>query len=85
MLAVFTKTEASAGKFVHGDGQVSDDLIAKDILKFVRQLDGADTDERVLKSAIERRWLDIKGLPTPDGRSLIKSFDDLQSLGRATA
>jgi hypothetical protein len=61
---------------------VTDDVIAKNIMKFVRQLDGADTDELVLKSAIERRWLDRCGLPTADGRDLIKSFDDLQKIGR---
>jgi len=63
---------------------VTDDVIAKNILKFVRQLDGADTDELVLKSAIERRWLDRRGLPTADGRDLIRSFDDLQKIGRPT-
>ena len=64
---------------------MTDDAIAKNILKFVRQLDGADSDERVLASAIERRWLDRTGLPTPDGRRLIQSFDDLQRIGRPIA
>lgn len=61
---------------------MTDDAIAKNILKFVRQLDGADSDELVLKSAIERRWLDRKGLPTPDGRRLIDEFDVLQKIIR---
>jgi hypothetical protein len=61
---------------------MTDDVVAKNILKFVRQLDGAESDELVLQAAIERRWLDRRGLPTADGRELIKSFDDLQRIGR---
>ncbi len=61
---------------------MTDDAIAKNILKFVRQLDGDDTEERVLQAAIAHRWLDHHGLPTPDGRRLIDSFDTLQRIGR---
>lgn len=64
---------------------MTDDVIAKTILKFVRQLDGAETDDRVLEAAIARRWLDKEGLPTPDGRRLIDEFDTLQKIGRPTA
>lgn len=64
---------------------MTDDTIAKNILKFVRQLDGADTDEGVLKAAIQRRWLDKRGLPTADGRRLMSEFDTLQKIGRPTA
>ena len=56
---------------------MTEDAIAKTILKFVRQLDGAETDEGVLEAAITRRWIDNLGHPTPDGRELIRSFDDL--------
>lgn len=59
---------------------MTDDLIAKNILKFVRQLDGADTDERVLEAAIAHRWLDRQGVPTTDGRKLIDSFDTLNQI-----
>ncbi len=61
---------------------MTDDLIAKNIMKFVRQLDGSESEELVLKSAIERRWLDRRGHPTADGRALIRSFDELQKIGR---
>ncbi|MEK7265382.1 MAG: hypothetical protein AAB227_04700 [Pseudomonadota bacterium] len=63
---------------------MTDDVIAKSILKFVRQLDGAGTDDRVLESAIAHRWLDGKGLPTPDGRKLIDEFDTMRKIGRPT-
>lgn len=56
---------------------MTDDAIAHDILKFVRQLDGGDSPESVLRAAIARRWLDTRGSPTPDGRRLIRSLDDL--------
>lgn len=61
---------------------MTDDLIARNILKFVRQLDGVDNDELVLKAAVAHRWLDKKGLPTPDGRRLIDSFATLEQIGR---
>ena len=64
---------------------MTDDVIAKSILKFVRQLDGAETDDRVLEAAISRRWLDRQGMPTPDGRRLVDEFDTLRNIGRQTA
>jgi len=67
------------------EGRVTDDAIAKNILKFVRQLDGVDSDEGVLKAAIAHRWLDRRGAPTPAGRKLIDSFDTLQRIGQTTA
>jgi hypothetical protein len=85
-LAVSTTGKASAGEIVHGGiGPVTDDHIARNILKFVRQLDGAETDEGVLKAAIRRRWLDRHGAPTPDGRKLVDEFDTLHRIGRPTA
>lgn len=84
-LAVSANKNSLAGSIVQGEGPVTDDAIAKNIMKFVRQLDGADSDELVLKSAIERRWLDRRGLPTPSGRRLIDEFDTLQRIGRPTA
>lgn len=63
---------------------MTDDVITRSILKFVRQLDGVETDERVLEAAISHRWLDKKGAPTADGRKLIDSFDTLQKIGRPT-
>jgi hypothetical protein len=84
-LAVSAIQALKAGSFVQGEGPVTDDAIARNILKFVRQLDGAETDELVLKAAIKRRWLNRKGVPTRDGRRLIQSFDDLQSIGRPPA
>lgn len=56
---------------------MTEDGIAKNILQFVRKLDGGDTEEGVLRAAIARKWLDAKGAPTPEGRQLIRSFDDL--------
>lgn len=53
---------------------MTDDAIAKNILKFVKLLDGGDTDDRVMQAAIRRNWLDDLGEPTPDGRKMIHSF-----------
>lgn len=64
---------------------MTDDPIARNILKFVRQLDGAETDEGVLKAAIRRRWLDSCGAPTADGRRLVDEFVTLENIGRPTA
>ncbi len=66
------------------EGHVTDDAIAKNILKFVRQLDGVENDERLLEAAIAHHWLDQKGVPTVDGRKLIDSFHTLQKIGRPT-
>ncbi len=64
---------------------MTDDAIAKNILKFVRQLDGVDADDLALQAAIAHRWLDQKGEPTPDGRKLIDEFDTLNRIGRPVA
>lgn len=64
---------------------MTDEAIRKDILKFVRQLDGVEADDLALKAAIAHRWLDKKGSPTPDGRKLIDSFGTLQRIGRPNA
>jgi hypothetical protein len=61
---------------------VSEDAIAKHILKFVRQLDGGDDDDVIFRTAINRRWLDNSGRPTPHGRDLIQSFHELERIGR---
>lgn len=55
-----------------------EDPIARGILKFVRQLDGAADEDRLVEAAIARRWLDTSGAPTADGVRLIRSFEDLQ-------
>lgn len=56
---------------------MGDDAVRKDILKFVRLLDGGDTEDRVLEAAVARNWLDSRGAPTQDGRRLIRSFEPL--------
>ncbi len=57
---------------------MSDDAIRRKILKFVRLVDGGDTEESVRRTAIERNWLDHDGAPTVDGRQLVHAFS-LQS------
>ena len=64
---------------------MTDDVIARNILKFVRQLDGVENNDRLLEAAIAHRWLDRRGAPTPAGRKLIDSFDTLQRIGQTTA
>lgn len=59
---------------------MTDDAIAKKILRFVKQLDGGETDDVVLKAAIAHKWMDRHGRPTPDGRDLVSSFDDLSRI-----
>lgn len=63
---------------------MTDDVITKHILKFVRQLDGAETEKSVIEAAIAHRWLDHRGKPTADGRRLVDEFDTLKSIGRPT-
>ena len=63
---------------------MTEDALARKILKFVRQLDGGETDQRVLEAAVARRWLDARGRPTADGRRLVDEFDTLGSIGRPT-
>ena len=61
---------------------MTEDAIIRKILKFVRQVDGGDTDERVRQSAMERRWIDAKGVPTRDGERLAHSIDLMNQLGK---
>lgn len=56
---------------------MSDDIIAKDILKFVKLLDGGESEDSVFRAAVARNWLDRHGAPTHDGRQLIRSFEPL--------
>lgn len=56
---------------------MTEDAIARNILQFVRKLDGEMSEEKIFRSAIARNWLDVRGAPTPEGRQLIHSFGDL--------
>ncbi len=53
---------------------MSDDAIRRDILKFVKLLDGGETDDLVREAAINRNWLSPKGDPTTEGIRLAHSF-----------
>lgn len=64
---------------------MTDDAIAKTILKFVRQLDGGETEERVLEAAIARHWLTLEGFPTPEGMKLMDEFVTMEKVTRAHA
>jgi len=64
---------------------VTNDTIARTILKFVRQLDGGDTEERVLEAAIARHWLNREGFPTPAGIKLIDEFVTMEKITRPSA
>jgi hypothetical protein len=64
---------------------VTDETIAKTILKFVRQLDGGDTEERVLEAAVARHWLTLEGYPTPAGIKLMDEFVTMEKVTRARA
>lgn len=64
---------------------MTDDAIAKTILKFVRQLDGGDTEESVLEAAIARHWLTLEGYPTPAGLKLIDEFVTMEQITRQRA
>jgi hypothetical protein len=52
---------------------LSEDAITRHILKFVKLLDGGDTDELVRQAAINRNWLDPHGDPTQEGIRLAYS------------
>ena len=52
---------------------MSEDAITRHILKFVKLLDGCETDELVRQAAIERNWLDQQGDPTQEGIRLAHS------------
>lgn len=64
---------------------MTNDTIARTILKFVRQLDGGDTEERVLEAAIARHWLNREGFPTPAGIKLIDEFVTMEKITRPSA
>ncbi len=64
---------------------MTDDVIARTILKFVRQLDGGETEDRVLESAIARHWLNREGYPTPAGLKLIDEFVTMEQVTRHRA
>ena len=64
---------------------MTDDAIAKTILKFVRQLDGGETEESVLEAAIARHWLNHEGYPTPAGLKLMDEFVTMEKVTRARA
>ncbi len=64
---------------------MTDDTIARTILKFVRQLDGGETEERVLEAAIARHWLNRDGYPTPAGLKLMDEFVTMEQVTRARA
>lgn len=63
---------------------MTDDALTKvRILKFVKLLDGGESEETVIKSAMNRKWLDQRGSPTTDGRQLVHSFDKMSRSGDA--
>ncbi len=64
---------------------MTDETIAKTILKFVRQLDGGETEEHVLEAAIARHWLTLEGYPTPAGLKLMDEFVTMEKVTRARA
>lgn len=45
------------------------------ILKFVKLLDGGDSEESVMARAQSRNWLDNYGIPTLAGIELIKNSE----------
>lgn len=56
------------------------DVVTKGILKYVKLLDGASTEDGVIQAAIRRNWLDHLGEPTHDGRQMMRSFDRLSEI-----
>lgn len=61
---------------------MTDEKVKEGILKFVWQMHGAATGDRVRQMAIENQWLDEDGAPTPHGRQLVDSFEVLRSIER---
>jgi hypothetical protein len=64
---------------------VTDEAITRTILKFVRQLDGGETEDLVLEAAIARHWLNREGYPTPAGLKLIDEFVTMEQVARQRA
>lgn len=64
---------------------MTDEAITRTILKFVRQLDGGETEDRVLEAAIARHWLNREGYPTPAGLKLIDEFVTMEQVTRQRA
>lgn len=56
--------------------------VARRIIRFLKQIEGSETEEQLLSAAIARRWLDQDGAPTPDGERLVAAFEDLERFTR---
>ena len=61
---------------------MTDDAVAKRILKFLRQMNAEEDEDALLRDAVARAWLSADGRPTPSGRDMIKSFDDMERVTR---
>lgn len=61
---------------------MTDEKVTQGILKFVWQMNGGQCGDRLRQVAIEKRWLDEDGAPTPYGRQLVDSFEALRSIER---
>lgn len=57
---------------------MTDDAVARQILKFLRQMNSEDDDLTLVESAIHKAWLLEDGQPTQEGRQLIRSFEDIE-------
>lgn len=57
---------------------MTDDAVARRILKFLRQMNAEDDDDSLREDAVSRDWLTPAGAPTPSGRALARSFDDME-------
>lgn len=57
-----------------------DGLTKVKILKFVRLLDGGETEESLVARAQSRNWLDSFGTPTVAGIQLVRSSDRMSRL-----
>lgn len=53
---------------------MSEEAVTRHILKFVKLLDGGESDDLVRQAAINRKWLDQRGTPTIEGKRLAHSF-----------
>ena len=63
---------------------MSDEVVTKRILKFLRQMNADDDDAALLRDAVARAWLSADGRPTATGREMVRSFDDLERVSRQT-